>query len=151
TIFAGTMIWKTSDLVGSSAGGSSSGNPNIVHNGTLFKYDAPVGTCLVLGVISGAGPIEVHAGALNLSGQNTTTGNWNLTGGTTIAGSSETAGASGPLGQTGTISFSGGTLQYSANNSFDYSPRFDTGAGQAYRIDTAGQTVTYSNNLASSG
>src|SRR5436190_3056044 len=58
SIFEGTLIWKTSDLVGSSAGGSSSGNPNIVHNGTLFKYDAPIGTCLVSGTISGTGPIE---------------------------------------------------------------------------------------------
>src|SRR6516162_6638794 len=34
TIGGGTMIWKTSDIVGGLAG-----NPNIVHNGTLFKYD----------------------------------------------------------------------------------------------------------------
>jgi autotransporter-associated beta strand protein len=147
TIAGGTMIWKTSDLVGSSAG-----NPNIVHNGTLFKYDANDGGAgLILGNISGAGPIEMHAGTLNLSGQNTISGNWTLSGGTLIAGSSEVVGLSGPMGQNGAISFSGGTFQYSANNAFDYSSRFSTAASQAIRIDTAGQIVTYATGLTSSG
>jgi fibronectin-binding autotransporter adhesin len=147
TIAGGTMIWKTSDLVGGSAG-----NPNIVHNGTLFKYDAAVGSCTILGTISGTGPIQMNAGQLTLGNPNSTfSGNWNLSGGALVAGVSEIPGLSGPLGIGGTISFTGGTLSYSANNAFDYSPRFDASAGQAYRIDTAGQSVTFSNNLASSG
>lgn len=148
TIFGGTMVWKTSDLVGGSAG-----NPNIVINsGTLLKYDAPAGSCNVLGNISGVGTFQVNAGQIVLGNPNSTfSGNFNLSGGTLMAGVSEIPGISGPLGIGGTISFSGGTLSYSANNAFDYSTRFDTSAGQAYRIDTAGQSVTFSNNLASSG
>ncbi len=146
TIGGGTMIWKTADLVGGSAG-----NPNIVHTGTLFKYDAPVGVCTISGSISGTGPIDISAGTLTLSGQNTIIGNWTLSGGTLIAGSTEAVGVSGPLGQGGTISFTGGTLAFSPNNTFDYSPRFSTAGGQAYSFDTAGQEVAFAIDLASSG
>jgi len=59
--------------------------------------------------------------------------------------------AGGPLGTGGTISFSGGTLQHSAANQYDYSSRFSTAASQAYKIDTNGQNVTYASNLTSSG
>ena len=145
TIGGGTMIWKTSDLVGGSAG-----NPNIVHNGTLFKYDAPVGMCLVLGNISGTGAWQVNAGTLMLLGQNTLSGNLALSGGTVVAGATEAVGLSGPLGHGGTISFSGGTLTYSTNNNYDYSSRFSTAAGQAINIDTAGQNVMFATGLGSS-
>ena len=93
----------------------------------------------------------MNAGTLILSGQNTLSGNISLTGGELIAGSIENVGVSGPLGQGGIISFTGGTLGFSANNNFDYSPRFSTAAGQAYSIDTGGQNVTFANNLGSSG
>ena len=146
TIGGGTLIMKSSDLVGGPAG-----NPNIVHNGTLLRYDAPVGSCLILGNISGTGPIQMNAGTLTLSGQSSISGNWTLSGGTLIAGSAEIPGLSGPFGQGGTISFNGSTLAYSANNAFDYSSRFSTAAGQAIRIDTAGQTVTFATDLTSSG
>ena len=49
------------------------------------------------------------------------------------------------------ISFVGGTLGFSSVNTYDYSPRFDTSAGQAYSFDTAGQNVTFTNALTSSG
>jgi autotransporter-associated beta strand protein len=149
SILNGTMIWKTSDLVGGSAG-----NPNIVHNGALWKYDqipSDTGTCIILGSISGTGPIQMNAGTLNLSGQNTISGAWVLSGGTLIAGSPESAGVSGPFGLGGIITFNGGTMTYSAYNGFDYSSRFDTTAGQQYKIDTAGQIVTYATGLSSSG
>ena len=67
---------------------TNAGNPNIIHNGSLLKYDAnDGGTCIVLGTISGAGPIQVNAGTLNLFGANTFTGGITLSGGTLIAGS----------------------------------------------------------------
>jgi fibronectin-binding autotransporter adhesin len=152
TIGEGTMIWKSSDLVG---GGG--GNPNIVHNGTLWKYDVqPVaglvtGPGQVLGNISGAGPFEMHAGTVTFGGANTFSGNINLTGGELIAGSTENVGTSGPLGQGGTISFSGGTLGWSLANAFDYSSRFSTAAGQVYKLDTGGASPTLATGLSSSG
>jgi fibronectin-binding autotransporter adhesin len=152
TIAEGTMVWKTSDLVGGNAGGSSAGNPNIVNNATLWKYDAnDGGTCVILGNISGTGPLQVNAGTLNLSGSSTFGGALNLTGGELIAGSTENAGVSGPLGQGGVISFHGGSLGWSAGNAFDYSSRFDTTAGQAYSLDTAGASPVLATGLTSIG
>jgi autotransporter-associated beta strand protein len=68
-----------------------------------------------------------------------------------LATHAENLGANGPLGVGGTITFSGGTLGFSGVNQYDYSPRFDPSAGQAYSFDTAGQNVTFTNALASSG
>jgi len=70
-------------------------------------------------------------------------------------GSVETAGVSGPLGVPATpansISFGGGTLQYSASNQFDYSSRISTAASQQVSVDTNGQSVTYATSLSSTG
>jgi autotransporter-associated beta strand protein len=151
-INGGTMILKSSDLVGTDAG-----SPNIVHNGVLLKYDVQstaayvTGPETIPGSISGTGPIQINAGTVTFAGANTFTGTINLTGGELIAGSTENVGVSGPLGQGGIITFTGGTLGFSANNNFDYSPRFSTAAGQAYKFDTAGRNVVFAMGLSSSG
>ena len=63
----------------------------------------------------------------------------------------ETAGTSGPLGKSGTIAFTGGTLQYSSVNAFDYSSRFSTATNQDISIDTAGQNLSFATALTSTG
>jgi fibronectin-binding autotransporter adhesin len=142
----GTMIWKTSDLVGGTAG-----NPGIVNN-ALWKYDAnDGGTTIAAGTVSGVGTLQMLSGTLSLSGGNTFSGPINLTGGTLIAAGGENVGISGPLGQGGVISFNGGTLSWSPGNAFDYSSRFDTGNNQAYKLDTAGASPTLATALTSSG
>ena len=83
-------------------------------------------------------------GTLILSGQNTYTGVTTLSSGILNLGSAENAGTSGPLGKSaaanpGSIVFNGGTLQYSASNTNDYSGRFSTAANQPYSVDTNGQ------------
>ncbi len=80
-----------------------------------------------------------------LSGANSYTGGTSINGGTLALGSADA------LGTTGTISFGGGTLQYSSSNTTDYSARFSNANSQAYRIDTNGQTVSLAANLTSSG
>src|SRR5262249_1493975 len=60
-------------------------------------------------------------------------------------------GSSGAIGTTGTITFGGGTLQFSSSNTTDYSSRFSNAASQAYSLDTNGQTVAIASNLTSSG
>ena len=90
-------------------------------------------------------------GTLTLSGANTFNGGVTLSAGTLTVGSAENAGVSGPLGSAGTINLNGGTLQFSANNGFDYSPRFSTAAGQAFNIDTNGTPVTLASPLVSAG
>ena len=78
-------------------------------------------------------------------------GNNSYTGGTNINAGVLSLNSSGALGTTGTISFGGGQLQFTANNTSDYSSRFSTAASQAYNIDTNSQNVTLATALNSSG
>ncbi len=88
---------------------------------------------------------KLGSGVLTLSVANTYTGGTNINGGTLNLGNV------GALGLSGTISFGGGTLQYSASNATDYSSRFSAAANQEYSIDTNGQNVTFATALTSSG
>jgi signal recognition particle subunit SRP54 len=67
------------------------------------------------------------------------TGSGCPTGGLVLAGGTVAVVSPDALGSTGTLSFNGGTLQYSAANTNDYSARFSTAAGQAFMLDTAGR------------
>ena len=81
-------------------------------------------------------------GALTLSGPNTYTGT------TTIAGGTLGLANSSAIGSTGNIVFTGGTLQYSASNTTDYSSRINSATStSAVSIDTNGQNVTFATGL----
>jgi autotransporter-associated beta strand protein len=73
------------------------------------------------------------------------------TGGTAINAGILQVNSTAALGTAGEISFGGGTLQYTANNTTDYSSRFSTAASQAVSIDTNAQNVTFATALTSSG
>ena len=88
--------------------------------------------------------IKQGTGTLTLSGNNTYTGGTEINAGTLRLGSANA------IGSTGTITFGGGTLQFSSANTTDYSSRFSTAASQAYKIDTNGQNVTLASALTSS-
>jgi hypothetical protein len=47
----------------------------------------------------------------------------------------------------GTISFGGGTVQYSSSNQIDYSSRLSDASGQAFNVDTNGQDITWATDL----
>ncbi len=151
-INGGTMILKSSGLVPFEVPSTvPAGNNTIANNGTLLEFDAAAQSDTIARVISGTGALQVNNGTWTFSGQNTYSGNVALTGGELIAGTPENTGTSGPLGVGNTISFSGGTLGFNANNAFDYSPRFSTAAGQLYSFDTGGQSVTLATGLGGSG
>jgi fibronectin-binding autotransporter adhesin len=126
-------------------------NTRPIANAGTFIVNMPAQSQILSGVRSGAGEFRYNGGTVTLSGASTYTGNTILNGGIAVLNGAENVGVSGPLGLGNTISFAGGTLQFSVNNTFDYSPRFSTAAGQAIRIDTGGQNVTFTNALTSSG
>jgi autotransporter-associated beta strand protein len=96
--------------------------------------------------LSGSGVfVKDGVGTLALNGNNTSTGDWTLADGTLSLGNANA------LGSSGTISFDGGTLQSTANNTADYSDRFSNAANQEYRIDSNGRAVTLSSDLTSAG
>ncbi len=137
TISAGTLSIGNGGTSGSIVGG-------IVNNSALNFNRSNALT--YTGNISGTGSITKQgAGTLTLSGANSYSGGTNLNAGTLALGSS------GAIGNSGTISFGGGTLQFSASNTTDYSARFSNAAGQAYRIDDNGQSVSLATGLNSSG
>ena len=144
TINAGILILKTNGLLA---------NQNITNNGatpTPIIYDGNSPQTLG-GVVSGPITLTVKSGTLTLSGASTFTGNITNSGGELIVNRAENAGVSGPLGEGNTISFTGGTLGWSVNNSFDYSSRFSTNPNQVYNFDTGGQLIALSSALGSSG
>ena len=125
-------------------------NQAITDNGT-FAFSAALLVQTLSGVISGAGSLVVSNGTLVLAGASTFTGTTILDGGELIVDHAENLGVSGPLGNGGFIVFNGGTLGFSSINTYDYSPRFTNSASQAFSFDTAGQTVTFANSIASTG
>lgn len=168
----GTLFWNPQGLIGNSGfnspitinGGAivlSGAHPQIsgqtILNDGLFEFNATNQSQTLTGIILGTGNLQVNAGTLTLSSDASYyTGNTVLTNsgtniGTIIVNGAEFPGASGPLGQTNTIVFGGGALQFSVNNTFDYSSRFSTAASQQYRINAGGQSVLFTTGLTSVG
>ncbi|MEI7780360.1 MAG: autotransporter-associated beta strand repeat-containing protein, partial [Planctomycetota bacterium] len=128
--------------------GTVSFTGGVVQSGTItnntIAFDGQSGT--VSAVLAGSvGFAKSSSGTLVLSGSNS------YSGGTTLNAGVLNLGSANAIGSSGTISFGGGTLQFSGSNTTDYSSRFSTAASQAYSIDTNGQAVSLASALSSSG
>jgi len=142
-----------------SIGGSGNFNAFNGNSGspTTFSVGGTNNSTTYSGILSANGTgqvlsvVKIGTGTWTLSGANTFTGGVSINGGKINVGKADVAGTSGPLGKSGTISFGGGTLQYSALNQADYSSRFSTAASQAYSVDTNGQSVGWGTALTSAG
>jgi autotransporter-associated beta strand protein len=165
TLNNGTFIADTTNGAIALNNGSSSYSQKIIVGSGGGTIDVIGGNTLTIsGAISGintAAPLTfgsaTTSGTTILTGANTYTGGSILAGGVVQLGVAETLGTSGPLGtwypsynagaQVNTITFRGGTLQYSAANSYDYSSRFSQLANQSFNIDTNGQSVAFATGL----
>lgn len=124
---------------------------NIAATGT--EFDVAAGVVLsVPGIINhicddgcDQGFTKSGAGTTVLSGMN------NYTAATQINGGILALGSAGALGDLAPILFGGGTLQYGSANQTDYSDRFANSGGQAWSIDTNGQSVTFASDLQGAG
>jgi fibronectin-binding autotransporter adhesin len=147
---AGVVLGAEATQIGNSSYGGNlsigafSGN----FSGSLVQLQAPaIGSSVSFtGNISSPGGYNggisiVGPGTVILSGSNTYTGNTSVTSGTLQLGSATAL----PAG--GNISFAGGTLQYTANNTVDYSANIVSSASPI-SIDTNGQSVTFAGSLA---
>jgi fibronectin-binding autotransporter adhesin len=137
----------TNGTVTIDAAGVNPGAVTVNNNAVNYTFQNAGGT---VGIAGALGITKTGTGTLTLLGANTYTGGMAINGGIVNVGVAEGAGF-GPLGNGGTISFAGGTLQYSAANANDYSARFSGAVNQAYKVDTNGQTVTFASPLTSGG
>jgi autotransporter-associated beta strand protein len=119
---------------------------NIGTGASTVVLNAQSGTLQNLNELNGGAVLtKTTGGTLIMQGVNT------YTGGTAINAGVLQVNSTAALGTVGEISFGGGTLQYTANNTTDYSGRFSTGASQGVSIDTNAQNVTFATALTSSG
>ena len=136
----GTLYYSNAPLADFSSRFSSAG-------GQPWKINTGGVNVTYAGNLTGAGSslIKSGAGTLTLTGANT------YDGGTTINGGTLALGSAGALASSGTIAFGGGTLQYGASNTTDYSSRFSSAGSQLWSIDTNGQNVSFASALAGAG
>ena len=162
---AGTLTFGSAGLLGS--GVSLGVNGGTLALGTLAQTAGAV--TLMSGSITGTATLtgdsfEVQSGTLSApitgagaaltkttAGTTTLSGSNSYTGGVALEAGTLALGNSGALGTTGPIAFHGGTLQFSASNTTDYSPRFSTEDNQSFRFDTNGRSVTLAGNVTSTG
>lgn len=138
TISAGTLQIGNGSTTGTLGSNSVTNDAALVFNRS-DAYD-------VSNAISGSGTVtQAGSGTLTLSGDNS------YNGGTTLNAGTLSLNHANAIGSSGNITFGGGILQFTSNNSTDYSSRFSTAASQAYKLDTNGENVTLASALISSG
>ena len=117
-VFSSSVSGNAFTLGGLAAVANGPGYDIALQNDALNPIAVTVGgngaSTTYAGVLSGAGSLtKTGTGTLTLTGNNTYTGLTTLAGGVLNAGAADGSGY-GALGNSGTITFTGGTLQYSS-------------------------------------
>jgi autotransporter-associated beta strand protein len=136
------------DFPGLSLGGSGSATfgGSLLPGASGYRLGGGDGSLVVSAALGGMNPLmKVGADTVILTGMNS------FSGGILLRGGLLQAGSAAALGSSGTISFQGGGLQSSAANAADFSGRFSRSAGQDFRIDTNGRSITFAEPLVSAG
>ena len=138
----------TLDVTGAGSLGLGAAFDKTIANSGTFNYNSTTDQELS-GVISGAGVLtKDNTSTLTLTGANTYSGATNINAGILRADVADVAATSGALGNGGDITFTGGTLQYTANSAgSDYSTRIKSSTS-AMTFDTNGQNVTFATKFA---
>ena len=168
SVVEGTLAYGASDVISTGAV-TVNGSTAILDLGAFSDSVGTVtlsggGSITGTGTLTSTGSFAMQSGSVsaNLAGSAaltkatstdtvTLSGNNSYTGGTTLTLGTLALGSANAIGNSGTITFSNGTLQYSASNQTDYSARFSNADNQRYNIDTNGQSVTLASNLTSGG
>lgn len=124
-----------------------SGGITPASSGLTLAYDG-TGNITQSGVIGGTLAVTKNGiGTTTFAAASTYSGVTTLAAGIANVGIAENAGTNGPFGDplvtNDSLLMTGGTLQYSSANVYDYSDRFATTGGQQWNIDTNGQNVTF--------
>jgi len=138
----------TLDVTGAGSLGLGAAFDKTIANSGTINYNSTTDQELS-GVISGAGVLtKDNTSTLTLTGANTYSGATNINAGILRADVADVAATSGALGNSGDITFTGGTLQYTANSAgSDYSTRIKSSTS-AMTFDTNGQNVTFATKFA---
>jgi autotransporter-associated beta strand protein len=146
---------STSDITTFNVGKTTASGPDLlveanIEDGWAYNTQNIVATTL----------IKSGSGTMSLTGTNAWSGGTQINGGILSLGSAgalptaayntANAGTLSASGAVGAISFGGGTLQFTAANTTDYSANFSTAANQWFSFDTNGQNVTLASGLVSS-
>jgi fibronectin-binding autotransporter adhesin len=146
-VLIGSTAVATTPTITATSSWSSSLPITLSNNsaGAAPIFQTRVGANITLsGALSGSsGLVVTGSGLFTLSGANTYTGTTFINGGT-VAAASATA-----LGATPVITFGGGTLRFSGNDTVDYSPVIVNSTG-AISIDTNGQQIVFATPFAAS-
>ncbi|NBW96990.1 MAG: hypothetical protein EBR28_09725, partial [Planctomycetia bacterium] len=138
TFSGGALQYTASNTTDYAARIASSGSAVAIDtNGQAVTFTGGIGST------NTGGLTKLGSGTLTLSGSSA------YTGATTLAGGVLALGNANAIPAAGNVTFTGGTLQYSASNTADLASVIVSSTG-AIAIDTNSQSVTWAGNLASS-
>lgn len=142
----GTLRARANNAAFINAAAGATTTARVMAGGARFDtngFDITVPVSLTSGTTNDGGLVKSSAGTLMLSASNGYLGTTAINGGVLLVSHS------GALAGGGNVTFGGGSLQYSASNTADYSARI-ANSGSAISINTGGQSVTFAGGIGSS-